>query len=149
MKLTFEPLNYICDMNRFLCYILILAFVGGMISCDTNEIEKPEHLIPRNKMIEMLVDVHLAKAYQQNQGYKDTLKFSSTDMYYSVLAKHNEGDSVFVKSVIYYSSYPRTYEKMYNEVIAILKEMEQETKDLEELNIGKRHEDIEAIEGDY
>lgn len=133
-------------MKRYFFYIFVLIFSVGITACDTNEINKPEHLIPQKKMIKMLVDVHLAKAYQQNQGYKDSIKFTSPDLYYSVLEKHGEADSVFVNSVIYYSSYPRAYEKMYNEVINILKEMEQETNDLERLDVGNRLEDTKMPE---
>ena len=89
----------------------------------------------------MLVDIHLAKAISQRQyDMPDSLKLSSTDLYYSVLAKYNVADSIFVRSVIFYSSHPKLYEKMYNDVINTLKEMEQEPAEMQELNVGNNPE---------
>lgn len=95
----------------------------------------------------MLVDVHLTKAYEQYQRY-DSLKLSSTDLYYSVLAKYNIADSVFTRSVIFYSSHPKEYEKMYNEVLDKLNAMEQEMRDKQELNVGnpQQERDLPGVE---
>ena len=99
-------------------------------------------------MVRMLTDVHLAKAMEQNYHFKkDSLQLSSTDLYYSVLAKYGVPDSVFTRSVIYYSSNPKQYEKMYNDVINALKELEQENMELQQLNVGNpESKDRDGIE---
>ncbi len=85
--------------------------------------------------------MHLAKAIGQRQyEINDSLKLSSTDLYYSVLAKYDVPDSVFVRSVVYYSSHPKEYEKMYNDVINILKGMEEQAAGSQELNVGNEAE---------
>jgi hypothetical protein len=117
----------------------MIVVSAGLFSCNEKDIPKPDHLIGKKKMIHMLADIHLAKAYNQRQhNVSDSLRLSSTDLYYSVLAKYNVQDSIFTRSVIYYSSHPKLYEKMYNDVINILKEMEQETTQLQELNVGNK-----------
>ncbi|MDX9883701.1 MAG: DUF4296 domain-containing protein [Prolixibacteraceae bacterium] len=123
-------------MKHFLP-ILLTALFFTVFSCQEKDIPKPDKLIGKKQMIEMLVDVHLAKAISQRQyDVPDSLRLSSTDLYYSVLAKYDIPDSVFVRSLIYYSSRPKDYEKMYNDVINILKEMEEETLGQQELNVG-------------
>ena len=117
----------------------MIVLSAGFFSCNEKDIPKPDHLISKKKMTHMLADIHLAKAYKQREyNVIDSLQLSSTDLYYSVLAKYNIPDSVFTRSVIYYSSHPKMYEKMYNDVINILKEMEQETTKLQELNVGNK-----------
>lgn len=131
-------------MRYFILLLLLVVMSGGLFSCKEKDIQPPDHLIAKKKMIEMLVDVHLAKAISQRQfDVPDSIKLSSTDLYYSVLAKYNVPDSVFARSVIYYSSHPKLYEKMYNDVINILKEMEQDPAELQELNVGNNSEELD------
>lgn len=134
-------------MRYFISILFIITICGGIFSCKEKDIQKPENLIPKRKMIEMLADVHLAKAISQRQyDVPDSVKLTSTDLYYSVLAKHNVPDSVFARSVIYYSSHPKLYEKMYNDVINILKEMEQDPAELQELNVGNNPEAVDKTD---
>ncbi len=102
--------------------LLVLAFV----SCDKVPFEKPKHLIKENKMIDMLVDVHIAEATFNHVRY-DTLmaKTTSADFYYSILKKYDVQDSVFEKSFVFYASTPRKFEKMYRKVMNKLSEIEQ------------------------
>ncbi len=105
--------------------LLFLAFVA-LVSCDKPVFEKPDHLIKEKKMINLLVDIHLAEAtYNHMQQDSVVRKSSSANFYYSVLDKYNVPDSVFEKSFVYYASNPRNFEKMYREVMNKLGEMEQ------------------------
>jgi hypothetical protein len=89
-------------------------------------IEKPRHLIKEKKMINMLVDLHLAEATFNRMHYDTIMRNSSSeDFYYSILAKYEVPDSVFEKSFIYYASNPKNFEKMYREVMNKLSETEQ------------------------
>ncbi len=105
---------------------IILALFSVFISCDNDVIKKPKHLVSERKMIEMLVDIHLAEA-TYNRMRSDTLvkNSSSANFYYSVLAKYEIADSVFEKSFVYYASSPKNFEKMYREVMNKLGETEQ------------------------
>ena len=106
---------------------IILALFSVFISCDNEVIKKPNHLVSERKMIEMLVDIHLAEA-TYNRMRNDTLvkNSSSANFYYSVLANYEVADSVFEKSFVYYASSPKNFEKMYREVMNKLSETEQE-----------------------
>lgn len=108
----------------FAFLFLVLLFVA----CDEPPVEKPENLIKESKMIEMMVDVHLAQATYATRQVSDSLvkKSSADDFYYSALKKYNVPDSVFEKSFVYYASDPKNFEKMYRKVMNKLSEMEQE-----------------------
>jgi hypothetical protein len=113
-------------MNKFLQAIFLFCIVL-IVSCDEPPIPKPEQLVSEKKMIDMLVDIHLAEAmFGQLRYDSDYSKLTSADYYYSVLEKHNMPDSIFEKSLVYYASEPRDFEKMYQKVLDKLNIMEQE-----------------------
>jgi len=107
-------------------FIPLIFMVVALISCDKPYIEKPDHLVKEKKMIEMLVDIHLAEATFNHMRYDSIIRNSTTEnFYYSVLQKYGVADSVFEKSYVYYASDPKEFEKLYREVINKLAEMEQ------------------------
>ena len=108
--------------------ILIVLIIFVTVSCDAPPFEKPENLIKKNQMIEIMVDIHLAEATFTNRRYEDTwVKNSSqANFYYSILEKYQVPDSVFEKSFVYYASFPKDFEKMYRQVMNKLNETEQE-----------------------
>jgi site-specific DNA-adenine methylase len=109
-------------------YILLTILLLSISSCDDPVVEKPEKLIPKEKMIEMLTDIHIAEATYNIRKNQDSLlhNSNSADFYYSILKKYNEPDTIFEKSYIYYASNPKNFEKMYRQVMNNLNEMEQE-----------------------
>lgn len=110
--------------NAFL--ILIIA-VFAFTACENEIIPKPEHLIGEKKMVNMLVDVHLADATFTHFRYDSAMINNRTEnFYYSVLDKYEVPDSVFEKSLVYYASFPKDFEKMYRKVMSRLSELEQE-----------------------
>ena len=109
--------------KRFLLLILIIttAFSCSYENNDSEyggDIEKPENLISKNKMVNILYDIHLSEAfYEYNNNNKDEkTDFSSMDFYKSVLDNYGVSDSILSVSLIYYSSFPKKYEKIYTEV---------------------------------
>lgn len=107
--------------------IPLIFIVAAFISCDKPVIEKPDHLLKEKKMIEMLVDIHLAEATFNHMRYDSIVRNSSSaNFYYSVLEKYQVPDSVFEKSYVYYVSDPKNFEKMYREVVNKLVEIEQD-----------------------
>jgi transposase-like protein len=113
-------------MFRIIASFIILLLL--MTSCEEATTNKPPHLISRDKMVGILVDIHLSDAAFQVRRYSSEKmkKFNESDIYYSVLRKHHIADSIFEKSLIYYSGNPKEYEKIYTRVINRLTEMEQE-----------------------
>ena len=123
-------------MKKILIVFLLLASITALWSCNEYQVKKPKKLVPRNQMINMLVDIHLSEA-MVNILMRDTLTIKSSDMYHSVLDKYRVPDSVFIQSVIYYSSLPRDYERMYNQVLNILQEREAKLKERSAVDVGE------------
>jgi hypothetical protein len=113
-------------MNRIILGLLALFLFNT--SCNEDMAGKPPHLISRDKMVVILVDIHLSDAAFQTRRYSnDQLnKYTESDFYYSILKKHHIADSVFEISLLYYSSKPKEFEKIYTRVINRLTVLEQE-----------------------
>lgn len=124
---TIYILHPLLKMKKIL-FILSIVIIIAAAACDDPTIPKPEKIVDREKMVQMLKDIHLAEAAFDNLRYRDsTVKRStSADFYYSILNKYDVQDSVFEQSFVYYASQPRKFEKMYREAMNDLNEMEQE-----------------------
>lgn len=107
--------------------ILLIAVLAAF-SCSKPVVKKPATLIEQNRMIDILVDVHLAEAAYNSRRHRDPMveRSNPTNFYYSVLQKHGIQDSVFEKSLVYYASQPRQFERMYRKIMNQLTELEQE-----------------------
>ncbi|QIA09808.1 DUF4296 domain-containing protein [Draconibacterium halophilum] len=117
--------NLAAIMKKALLILFIAVF--AFTACENEIMPKPEQLIKEKKMINMLVDVHLADAAYTQFRYDSVMLNSRTEnFYYSVLDKYEVPDSVFEQSLVYYASFPKDFEKMYRKVMSQLSEIEQE-----------------------
>ena len=126
-------------MKHFIGIVLFVILLSGLSSCYNTSIPKPEKLIKKDKFVKMMVDIYLVQGIELSQ-HKDTTiqKITQTDLYFSVLKKYNEPDTVFIRSLIYYSSFPKDYEKMHEEIMNQLKESELQFKPKEKLDAEQK-----------
>lgn len=121
--------------------ILILLLLTAL-ACSDPVVQKPAKLVSRDDMIDMLTDIHLAESIFQSKRYttEELSRFKESDFYYSVLKKHKVADSTFEKSLIYYSSKPKEFEKIYTRVLNRLTQMQQKLTDKEQspVDIGNK-----------
>jgi len=71
------------------------------------------------------------------QTPKELKNVTQTDLYQSVLKKYAVADTVFIRSLIYYSSFPKDFEKMHVQIIDIMNETELQLKPQEKLNLNE------------
>lgn len=105
--------------------IIILAIVFQCCSHEPgsrSEIEK-------EKLIPLLVDIHLTDAYLQHRGFrpnKQTQRDKIDNAYGYILEKHNVTPNQFLNTMQYYGQHTKEYEAIYNKVIEILSKYETE-----------------------
>jgi hypothetical protein len=122
-------------MKQFIGILLFAAILSGLSSCYSTSIEKPDQLIKKEKFVKMMVDMYLVQGKDMNFNEADSLKkITQTDLYFSVLKKYDVPDTVFVRSLLYYSSSLKEYEKLHVQIVNILNESEQQFKPKEKLN---------------
>jgi len=122
-------------MKQFIVILLFAAMLSGLSSCYNTSIEKPDKLIKKDKFVKMMVDIYLVQGIHIDLKVDSIRKkLTQTDLYYSVLKKYDVPDTVFIRSLIYYSSYPKEYEKMHIQIMDQLKEAELQYKPKENLD---------------
>ncbi|MGQ7946201.1 DUF4296 domain-containing protein [Flavobacterium sp. WC2509] len=98
-------------MKKVLSLFILVAL---FLSCNKDLVEKPDNLIEKNVMKEILYDVFLL----------DVIKYQNPDILYAngvnpntyIFKKYKIDSIQFVKSNAYYASDYREYKKMYDEV---------------------------------
>ena len=95
-----------------LAFIILIC-----ISCNDNKNTLPEGIIPRDSMIVILADIHIAEAKLQNAGPAFRDKTFKSAYLQQVLRKAGVDSSRFLGSFDYYSSHPEIFSIMYEQVI--------------------------------
>lgn len=102
---------------------IIVPFLAGLlifVSCKKELAKEPQHLIEKNKMVDIMYDLSLFGAMRsQNPVLLDSFKSSPNEYIY----KKYKIDSVqFAQSNIYYAADFKEYKKMYEQVKSRLEE---------------------------
>lgn len=106
----------------FFCMILLSW------ACEEQLVEKPENLIPKTKMVDILYDIAVLNAAEEiNSNILEQYEIDPTAW---VLEQYEVDSLQFAKSDLFYASYPKEYDAIYAEVKARL---EQEKARLDEI----------------
>jgi len=127
--------------------VFILTILVCLTSCSEKLLEKPENLIARDKMVEVLKD--LAKVNAAKTTNAAILRDNDIDPMAYIFVKHSIDSMQFVESDKYYASLPVEYGRIYKDVESIL-EKEQailnETKAAEDsLRLQKKEQKQERL----
>lgn len=103
--------------------VLALTVVVLLFSCqDIREVEKPNDLIPEQKMVEVLTDLSLINsAKNYNRRMLEGTGLRPNEFLYE---KHNIDSLQLVRSTEYYANNPDQLERIYKEIQENLEEMQ-------------------------
>ncbi len=102
----------------------IVLMFSLFFGCSKKQVEVPADVIPRDTMIIVLAEIHLAEASIQvlNVDVNDSFKAVSFGLYNYIFSKHKITQELFKKSFDFYRSEPAYFHAMYDEVITHLSE---------------------------
>lgn len=101
--------------------ILLLIFI---FSCNNNS-KTPEYVISRNDMVNIIIDMHITDGILTlNKVRKELTKKDSLNFYDAIFKNYGYTRSDFDTSIYYYSKHISEYDKIYEEVLNKLSEME-------------------------
>jgi hypothetical protein len=93
---------------------IIVVLLGLLFSCNEKVVEKPENLIPEDKMAAILYDISLLNSGKIiNESILNEYDIEPMGYIYN---KYGIDSVQFVKSDTYYASIPTAYEAIYTEV---------------------------------
>ena len=94
--------------------IIVLFFcIFLTFSCNNNAVEKPDNLISKDKMVDILYDISLLEAIK-NQNINGGISSKSSNVY--IYRKYKVDSVQLVKSNRYYASNLEEYKKMFDKV---------------------------------
>ncbi len=88
-----------------------------MAACGTSD--KPSNLLPEDKMVDILEDIHLTESKVNNlaMGSSDSSLAIFKKLETDILKKHQVDTAAFRKSYQYYVAQPEEFKAIYNKII--------------------------------
>ncbi len=106
-------------------FFLKMIFFLSFLSCNKVENNFQKDIINREKIVKIIVDIHIADAaISVNSVYKRKKIEEIKSYYSSIFEKHNITKKEFETSIAYYTENTDIYEKICEEVIIVLTKME-------------------------
>jgi hypothetical protein len=117
-------------MKRYIILFSVIVFFISACSHSKDKpvsMDKPEGLIPQEKMIQILTDIHIAEALiVQVQGRGQDVNSATGHYYTTILKKHQITRTNFSQSIEYYSYNTKQISEIYTEVITNLSKIQAE-----------------------
>ncbi|RUA10373.1 MAG: DUF4296 domain-containing protein [Flavobacteriia bacterium] len=110
-------------------------------ACAEEVVKKPENLIPKEKMADILHDLAILNAAKSNVSNK--FDESGIDIMEFLYHKYDIDSAQFSQSDLYYASVPLEYQSIYEKVEA---KLEERTKIMEERSMQKNDSIRKAIQ---
>ena len=105
--------------------LVLLTFSLMIASCGDKLKNVPDNIVEENKLVSLLVDIHLTDAMLTKEKKPHTEKYETAiKMYPSVLLKHNINRAIFDSTIRYYVKFPDKFAKIYDDVLRELSILE-------------------------
>lgn len=127
-------------MNKIL-RIAILGLLINFTSCKDMAVEKPDNLLPEDKMIDIIYDIAILQAAE---NYKPiNLSDAGVKVNNYIYEKYNIDSTTYYQNHKYYASDVNNYKKIYKKVLKKITE-EQATL-MDSTATGKQVDNVEGI----
>ncbi|MBD3723542.1 MAG: DUF4296 domain-containing protein [Flavobacteriaceae bacterium] len=127
-------------MNKIL-RIAILGLLINFTSCKDMAVEKPDNLLPEDKMIDIIYDIAILQAAE---NYKPiNLSDAGVKVNNYIYKKYNIDSTTYYQNHKYYASDVNNYKKIYKKVLKKITE-EQATL-MDSTATGKQVDNVEGI----
>lgn len=111
-------------------YLLIVGLFAFVASCGSSEEEKPkrpDHIIPEEMMVDIMVDLYIVESANNMRILdRDTNNPSYGDFVVAVMEKYNFTKDDYERSLKYYAQDPEDINAIYDETLERLSKMESE-----------------------
>lgn len=106
-------------------YLIAVLFSFLFWSCDQSAVRIPSDVLPKDTMVNVLMDIHIAEAGVRTL-VTDSLNYKVKEYYYSIFEKYHITDVQFKTSMRFYTEHPRILEEIYQKMIEKMSEKEAE-----------------------
>ncbi len=130
-------MNLTLKMKKYVLPVLFLS----LTACNDALLEKPDNLIPEDKMVEVLKDLAIVNAAKSTNI--SVLRDHDIQPMTYIYQRHDIDSVQFVESDRYYASLPVTYERIYKKVESKLEKEEQAIEEAKKVNDSLRRVELE------
>lgn len=110
-------------MQKYVLLLLIALFIFS--ACKRKDESIPANVIPKNKLIPLLVDYHLAQGISNSTAFRQRAqRYPVVNLTDSVLAAHGYTKAQFDSTLLYYSQKINEFNEIYETVITELNRMQ-------------------------
>jgi hypothetical protein len=135
-------------MPKYALLVLVIFFIG----CGKRSDEKiPPYVIPKNKLIPVLIDYHLAQGLSNSTAFRlRTQNYPAINLSDSVLIAHGYSRAQFDSTLLYYSRHINEFNEIYERVVTELNRMqariiEKKTKAVDSSRTVPEREEIKLL----
>ena len=119
-------------LSRIL-FLLLSMMLVTLVGCSTKTEIKGKEFVPRDELVDMLVDLHLVDGITNDRKfYRAYEDVDSVDLLGPILEKYQVSQQMFDTTMYEYSRYPEIFDQVYNDVLTKLNIMLDEN-DLEDI----------------
>ena len=109
--------SYFASIKRFSC----LFFCLSLLSCQSDNEEMPENMIPQTEMVQILADIHTIEAQIEGQIiYPDTALMTFNYAQEQLLKRHGVTPQQFRDTYHYYITHVKEMDQLYETIIDTL-----------------------------
>jgi hypothetical protein len=111
-------------MRQYL-HLALVSLMCALLGCAADDgTDRPDDLIPADKMADILTDIHLTEARLTRFNLRaDSMVLMFNRLNAQVMKKYEVDTSAYRQSYVYYSSHPDQFEKIYKDVNEKLKKI--------------------------
>ena len=110
-------------LHLHLPLMLIFLLAAGYSGCNRNKAITGKEFIPREVLIDILVDLHLVDGITNDRKFHRRYDADSIDVINPVFEKYHIDRAMFDTTMAVYSRYPELLDEIYNEVLIKLNVM--------------------------
>lgn len=118
-------------MNFRFIGILILILFTAFSGCDKRNIIAGKDFVPRDVLVNVLVDLHLMDAITNDRKFHRRYEADSIDLVAPIFLKYDITQMMFDTTLAEYTRHPEQLDQVYNEVLIKLNVMLDENDKLE------------------
>jgi Domain of unknown function (DUF4296) len=114
-------------VQKYSTLLILLFFFACSPSSEKDKI--PDDIIPQEKMVTILSDMHIAETMARNTIHLGDTNVQKVINYYAIIYKKNNiSELAFKKSYDYYIQHPLLLDSVYSEIINQLSEKQMHMK---------------------
>jgi len=114
-------------VQKYSTLLILLLFFACSPTNEKNNV--PDDILPQEKMVSILSDMHIAEAISRNTIHLGDTNVQTVINYYSfIYKKHQISEDDFKKSYDYYMQHPLLLDSVYSDIITKISEKQMHLK---------------------